>query len=308
MKKYKSPFLVVLFCLVTTFAMAQKPKATIVSPVIGDTYKGNQEIIFKGSGFDSKDGNMDASTFRWLIFMNHGKGIAQHWHDGIGLYDGVSEGTFNTPLSDEHVVGDSIFYRFYLIVKNSKGISDTAYVDVVPKQSKLTIKTEPAGLKVNVQGNGLVNTPLVAFPTQNMLVPISALKNQTLNGVSYTFKGWSDGGKNASIAVMISDIETSLTAIYSMVNAVTDKLENTIFKIYPNPVNEVINLEANNEYINNSNIQIYNTSGKNIESNTISYTKETGKISIDTQKLSQGLYIIKINTDKGYALYPFSKQ
>ena len=307
MNIYKSPFLVVLFCLVTAFAMAQKPKATIVSPVIGDTYKGNQEIIFKGSGFDSKDGNMDASSFRWLIFMNHGKGIAQHWHDGIGLYDGISQGKFKTPLSDEHVIGDSIFFRFYLIVKNSKGVSDTAYVDVIPKQTKLTIETEPKGLKLNIQGNGTLVTPIIAYPTQDMLLSISALETQVFDGITYNFKEWADGNTSPDIYFTIPNSPKFVKAIYTGVNGVNHKLNNSVFKVYPNPANEVVNIEADIEYIKNTNVQIFNTTGKVIDSNFTTITNSTSKIYIETDKFSQGLYILKINTERGYTLYPFSK-
>ncbi len=308
MKNNKPSSLILLFCLFATFALAQKPKATIISPVNGSFYTGSQKIIFKGSGFDSKDGNMNASSFRWLVFMNHGKGIAQHWHDGIGLYDGISEGTFNTPLSDEHVIGDSIFYRFYLIVKNSKGISDTAYVDVIPKQTKLTIETEPKGLKLNIQGNGILVTPIVAFPTQDMLLSISALESQVFNGITYNFKEWSDGNTSPDIYFTIPEKTISVKAIYTATTAINNKLDNAIFKIYPNPANDVIHVEASIEYISNSNVQIFNISGKIIDSNFNTYNNGSNKISIDTEKFSQGFYILKINTERGYTLYPFSKQ
>lgn len=306
MPHFTSLLFLILFSLVTSIGIAQKPKATIISPVNKSYYIGNQDIIFKGTGTDATDGQLPASAFRWLVHMNHGKDNAQHWHDGIGLYDDIKEGMFSTPSSDDHVIADSIFFRFFLIVTNSKGISDTSSVDIIPKQTKLILTTEPSGLNINIQGNGLLVTPLIASPTQNMIIPLSAPKNQTLNGKTYTFKEWSDGQKNSSIIITSSGLEMSLKAIYTAVNAVNEKLNMDVFKVYPNPVQEIINIEADPKYLENINIQIFNISGKQINSNVLA--KDNSHLSINTGTFTSGLYIIKINTDKGYTLYPFSKQ
>ncbi len=306
MPHFTARFLIIIFCFVTGFCLAQKPKATIISPVNGSNYIGNQEIIFKGSGTDATDGQLPATAFRWLIHMNHGKGKAQHWHDGIGLYDDIMQGTFNTPSSDDHVIADSIYFRFFLIVTNSKGLSDTTFVDIIPKQTKLILNSEPAGLSINIQGSGSLTTPLTAYPTQNMIIPLSAPKSQTLNGKTYTFKEWSDGQKNLNIIITSTGAQMSLNAIYTLINAVNEKLSSDIFKIYPNPVQEIINIEADPKYLQNIKIQILNIDGKEFNCNIL--FKDDGHLSINTNNYNSGLYIIKINTDKGYSLYPFNKQ
>lgn len=307
MLKYKP--LLTAFLLLSTIAVsvAQKPKATILSPVNGAFYTGGQEIIFKGSGFDSKDGNLPASAFRWQIVMNHGKNLAQHWHDGIALYDDITEGKFNTPVSDDHVLGDSIYFRFYLYVTNSAGKSDTTYVDIVPKQSKIKISTQPAGINVNIQGYGTLETPLIASPTQNMLLIVTAIKKQVLNGQTYTFSKWSTGETSVTIAVTVPSNDVELIATYTLVNATEERLERSTFNIYPNPATDKIILENKSSPISSLNIQIFDIRG-NLLFNQNENTTINKAVPINISQLAQGFYYLKLNTEKGYLYHPFCKE
>lgn len=301
--------LLTAFLLLTTIAIsvAQKPKATILSPVDGSSYIGGQEVIFKGAGFDSKNGNLPASAFRWQIVMNHGKNNAQHWHDGIALYDGITEGKFNTPISDDHVLGDSIYFRFYLIVTNSAGKSDTTYVDLVPKQSKIKINTQPAGIDVNIQGYGALQTPLIATPTQNMLLVVTAIKKQVLNGQTYTFSKWSTGETSLTIAVTVPSKDIELVANYTMVNATEKRLDPSAFMIYPNPATDKIILINNTSFISSVDIKIFDIQGNLLHSQNDNTTTNKS-LPINISKLAQGFYYLRLNTDQGYIYHPFCKE
>jgi photosystem II stability/assembly factor-like uncharacterized protein len=66
------------------------------------------------------------------------------------------------------------------------------------------------------------------------------------------------------------------------------------FNIYPNPSNSKITITAMDELQNETKVSIYNVQGEVILSNTFQNT-----IEITTSSLSKGIYLVKIQTDKG---------
>ncbi|MEO8515804.1 MAG: LamG-like jellyroll fold domain-containing protein [Flavobacterium sp.] len=70
---------------------------------------------------------------------------------------------------------------------------------------------------------------------------------------------------------------------------------NSNFKIYPNPATNTINIDLLS--IDNSNIEVYDMNGKKIFTQELNYN--SNKINID--KLSSGIYLFKVNSDKGSA-------
>jgi hypothetical protein len=288
-----------------SISWAQKPKATILTPLTGKTYTGGEQIPFKGEGRDEKGNLIPKSNYRWQIIMNHGLGQAQHWHDGIALYDGIDGSDFDAPVFDDHVLSDSIFFRIYLIVKHlTSQLRDTVFVDINPLQSKLTLDTEPSGIKVNIQGYGDLATPILARPTQNMLFVVTAIQRQTVNGETYVFKKWSNGSSNQTIAFTVPNIESKITAEYEKVNAIEKRLGSDLISIYPNPAEDVLNIKLE-ESISEANIQIIHNTGitvlqKQVDNNSNFHV-------LDVQALPAGYYFIKVLTPKGYVLSPFSK-
>lgn len=80
------------------------------------------------------------------------------------------------------------------------------------------------------------------------------------------------------------DIDYTTLSINEQLPSITD------FKLYPNPVGDVLNLEFNAE--NSNDIQIYNIAGQLIE--TINSSNGFNKITYNTAHLAKGFYIIKI--------------
>jgi hypothetical protein len=65
-------------------------------------------------------------------------------------------------------------------------------------------------------------------------------------------------------------------------------IKNSNIKIYPNPTNNIINIEGLNKNENNT-IQIFDVQGKLVITKTI-----TEKGTIDLSELNKGVYVIKI--------------
>ncbi|TAH27081.1 MAG: T9SS C-terminal target domain-containing protein [Cytophagales bacterium] len=307
MSKIKTILFFITFLTNSLFLFAQKPKAIIITPLTGKTYSGGEEIPFVGQGTDQIDGELSADAFRWIIVMNHGIGQAQHWHDGIALYDGIKEGLFQSPIADDHTLSDSIFFRIYLIVRNSKGIRDTTFVDLNPKQSKITIASEPSGIKLNLQGYGALATPILANPTQNMLFIITAAQSQTLDGKTYTFKEWENGSKDLTRAFNVPSEASTIKAIYTVVNSTEERLSKDVLRVCPNPVIDKLYLKSTDLILNNSFYEILSINGQKMNVNSNTNSLELQSI-IDVSSLNQGVYFIKVSTSKGYGLFPFVKQ
>ena len=71
-------------------------------------------------------------------------------------------------------------------------------------------------------------------------------------------------------------------------NIPDDYEENSTIDIYPNPSDDIINIEIEN--INNATINIYNVSGKLIFSEALHSKQEK----IDISGFSKGIYIVKV--------------
>ena len=99
-------------------------------------------------------------------------------------------------------------------------------------------------------------------------IPYTGLGNQTLN---------------------MELVENTATRNYQL-NVVTgiNDIKNSDIKIYPNPTNNIINIEGLNKNENNT-IQIFDVQGKLVITKTI-----TEKGTIDLSELNKGVYVIKI--------------
>jgi glucose/arabinose dehydrogenase len=187
------------------------PVATITSPVNGAPFRAGSTISFSGTGTDAEDGALPASSFEWWVDLHH----ATHVHPGPAINDGVSSGSFAVG-AEGHTETD-IWYRLYLVVKDSRGAIDTAYVELQPVVSDLRLQTVPAGLQVRLNDIPFT-TPYSTGSVSGMVRPVSAISPQTLNGVNYVFDHWAHGGA-ATQPITITDRDTTFTAHYRVAPA-----------------------------------------------------------------------------------------
>jgi len=92
---------------------------------------------------------------------------------------------------------------------------------------------------------------------------------------------------------------------YNNPNEVSEKLHNSDFEIFPNPVNEILNLkELNSTQISIQKLEISDILGKKIELN-ISFKQQNA---IDISQYASGIYTINIYTSSGVISKKFIKQ
>lgn len=163
------------------------PNATITTPSSGAMYRGGDVISFSGTANDPEDGTLPASAFSWSVVFHHDT----HVHDGPPIADGVTSGTFTIPNSGE--TSANVFYRLYLIVTDSNGLRDTAFVDINPHTTTITLASSPSGLQLTLDGQP-VTTPYSTLGVEGIQRTLGVVSPQTLSGATYTFNNWSHGG------------------------------------------------------------------------------------------------------------------
>jgi PKD repeat protein len=180
------------------------PTATINGPGGSLTWRVGDVIAFSGSGSDPQDGNLSASALSWSLVLHHCPSNC-HAHP-IQDFVGVASGSFTAP---DHEYPSHV--ELILTATDSGGLTDTASVTLQPQTVALTFTTSPSGLQLVLNG-GSAATPFTRTVIAGSTNTISAPSPQTLNGSSYAFASWSDGG--AQTHVITASSATTYNAIF----------------------------------------------------------------------------------------------
>lgn len=187
----------------------QLPVATITTPASGAQYSGGDVITFSGTGTDGEDGNLPASAFTWKVDLYHFDSPA-HSHPVMEPRSGLTSGTFTIPVEME--TSANVLFRIFLTVVDSKGATHTVSRDVVPVTSTITLVTNPAGLRIKVDGS-TVSTPYSFTGVSRIVRALEAISPQTVGGTTYTFSSWSNGGTRVQ-NLSTPGVNTTLTATF----------------------------------------------------------------------------------------------
>ncbi len=189
------------------------PVATITAPLNNGKFRAGDTVSFAGTGTDAEDGTLPASAFHWWVDFHH----ANHVHPGPQTPDSVKSGKF--VISAEGHTETDIWYRIYLSVRDSRGETDTTYVELFPVTSHLSLQTQPAGLQIRLNDIPFT-TPYSTPALSGMVRPMEAPSPQVLNGVTYIFDHWAHGGNRVQ-NITITDNDTTYTAVFKAAPAAT---------------------------------------------------------------------------------------
>jgi hypothetical protein len=103
-------------------------------------------------------------------------------------FPGVSGGSFAAP---DHEYPS--WLELSLTATDSGGLRDAVSVRVDPRTVNLTFVSSPSGLQLAV-GSQTAKAPFTRRVIVGSANSVSAPEQQTLNGVAYAFKSWSDHG------------------------------------------------------------------------------------------------------------------
>ena len=195
----------------TVTAPNTAPTARILTPAEGTTYAGGTVISFSADATDPEDGALPASAFAWKIEFHHNV----HFHPGPSIAAGITSGQFTIPNDGE--VADDVFYRLVLTVTDKGGLTSTTYRDVQPRKATIRLATSPAGLGLTLDDQ-TKSTPLAVVSVEGILRVLGAPSPQTVDGVTYEFVSWSNGGaQRQTIATPATDV--TYTATYRATTA-----------------------------------------------------------------------------------------
>ena len=189
-----------------TVTSNQPPVATISQPVAGSLYSAGQKVSYAGSGSDVEDGSLSASAFTWKIDFHH----ATHIHPFLAPTSGATSGSF-VPSTVGHTEAD-VWYRIYLTVRDSGGLTTTVFRDVQPRTVQLTFATSPAGLSLRLDGQPRA-TPLTVTGVVGVQRTLEAPSPQTVGNKTHVFVRWSDGGAS-SHTIFTPASSTTYTATF----------------------------------------------------------------------------------------------
>ena len=152
-------------------------------------------------------------------------------------------------------------------------------------------------------GNALVTTtsPSALIPTsasdwRQESIDISQLKNKK---IIFKIESTNDNGNN----IYIDNVQ-----IYAGNNVyVPTILADAKIKIYPNPFNNIVNIEFEDLNASNKSICVYDIMGTVVKQLAVAPQKE-GKISMDLQSLAKGIYFVKFSTQSSSKFFKIIKK
>jgi glucose/arabinose dehydrogenase len=211
---------------VLTVTTNQPPTATITQPAAGALYSGAAVVSYAGTGSDPQDGALPASAFTWRVDFHHDA----HSHPFVPSTSGTTSGSFTVPTTGH--TETNVWYRIFLTVTDSGGLTHTTSRDVLPRKVNLTLATNPAGLQLRLDAQPIA-TPLTFESVVGIVRGIEAPATQVSGGTTYEFVSWSDGGA-AAHNISTPAANTTYTATY---RAVTGGTGNGLSATYYNNIN-----------------------------------------------------------------------
>ena len=183
------------------------PVPVIDTPSASLTWATSNTISFTGHATDAQDGTLPASSLKWDLSLQHCYTTGDcHQHFLIQNQPGTS-GSFQAPDHDY-----PSYLTLTLTATDSGGLSSSTTIALQPKTSVMSFDSSPSGLSLTV-GSTTSVTPFTRTVIQGSTQSVAAPTPQTLNGSSYAFGSWSDGGA-ATHTISAPATNTSYVATY----------------------------------------------------------------------------------------------
>ena len=127
----------------------------------------------------------------------------------------------------------------------------------------------------------------------------------------YKFTNWTEGSTivstDSNYTFLVSGAR-NLKANFSIITGIKQTTINEISKIYPNPADDILQVEIRSKQNTSLTLNIIDMKGSLLETKTLTNTKGIFNTSFDVSKLSKGNYIINLYDEEGMASYKFVVQ
>jgi glucose/arabinose dehydrogenase len=171
------------------------PIGTITQPAAGTLYSAGETFNYAGTGTDNEDGTLPATAFTWEVVFHHDT----HTHPFVPPTSGSKSGSFTIPTVNE--TSSNVWYRIHLTVRDSGGLTQETTRDLTPRKSTVSLSTSPGALSLKLDGQPTA-TPTSFVGVVGIVRNLEAVSPQTVNGTTWVFASWSDGG------IRVHDVST----------------------------------------------------------------------------------------------------
>jgi len=194
------------------------------------------------------------------------------------------------------------------------GINDASYTHpevIIPE--KLDLSAGDKGFSIMVRGPRSV--PVKFKIEGGAAQDFDQTYTDVGNWQKLTYDFSSNTSSNNNKVVVFFDIEQAASGTASddifqfdniefgtLASLGTNNIEFETFKVFPNPTQNVWNVNTNKQVLNS--IQIFDILGKQV----LTLNPNASNVVIDATKLSNGIYFAKINTDKGSSILKLIKK
>lgn len=189
-----------------TGSMNSAPTVSIVSPLSTARFRVGETITLQADATDLEDGPLPASALVWTVVRVHDT----HTHPLMSATPGNGL-TFSAPAPEDFAAAGNSYLQVRVTATDSGGLTTSVQQDLLPRLVNVTFDTDPAGLKVEVNGSTLT-CPVTAVSWENYVLTVAA-PNQLASGELWTFQSWSDGGASQH-SVTTPDAPLTLTAAF----------------------------------------------------------------------------------------------
>ncbi|GAA2619908.1 hypothetical protein GCM10010399_58760 [Dactylosporangium fulvum] len=183
------------------------PKVTVAVPADGALYRAGDTITYNAFATDAAGFDLNDGAIKTEVRLHH----HTHFHPFVGPLTGRA-GTFTIPTTGE--ASADTWYEIIVTATDTNGLSTSKSINIYPRKSHITLRTEPAGLGTMLDGVP-VATPLtvegvIGFQRE-LAAPPTAV---AADGTVYHFTGWSDG-KAIRHTIATPEADATYTATYA---------------------------------------------------------------------------------------------
>lgn len=185
------------------------PIVTIGVPKDGTKYNAGDLVTVNASAIDCVGFDINDASLSTTVKFHH----TTHIHPFLDNLVGRSN-SFTVPLTGEQSA--DTWFEIDVTAKDTNGLSTTAVANIYPNKANLTFVSNPVGLSILMDGQPTITTQTIPAVVGYQREIDVAAAPQVINGKSYVFDHWSDGGAQRHI-ISTPTTDTTYTAFFKEV-------------------------------------------------------------------------------------------